>query len=104
MEDIVVTDLVEFEFDLSPEAQERVAQVRREIEPQVALLKRIRSALGMSQAELAQALEVTQSNVSKIEKRDDPTLSVLARMIESKGGKLRLQIETAEGDELKFAV
>lgn len=89
---------------LSSGAVEHAARLRAEIEPQVSLVKRIRTALGLSQVEVAKILQVTQSNVSKIEGRGDPTLSTLARMVESKGGKLRLEVETADGDELRFVV
>lgn len=99
--------LVEWKPDLTPEAEAHLARLHSEIEPlvaQAALMRRIRKSLGMSQAELAEALQVTQSNVSKMELKDDPPLSVIAGMVKARGGKLRIEIETAEGDELKFAV
>lgn len=97
-------DLVEWQPELSPEAQEYLAELRADVEPKVALVRKVRKALGLSQVEVAEILKVTQSNVSKIEAKDDPTLSALGRMVAARGGKLRIEIETADGDELRFAV
>ena len=97
-------DLVPWDAELSQEGLAYAARLRAELEPQISLVKRLRTALGLTQVEAARILAVTQANVSKIERRDDPTLSVLARMVEARGGKLRLEIETAEGDELRFAI
>ena len=59
----------------------------------------MRKALKLTQREVAEALGVTQSNISKIEASGDPTLSVLARMAEAKGKKLRLTLESKSGIE-----
>lgn len=48
---------------------------------------------------------VTQSNISKIEMRGDPALSVRARMAEAKGKRLTLSIEADDGVvEERFAL
>ena len=61
--------------------------------------------LGLTQTEVAKLLGMTQANVSKIEKRGDPSLSVLARMAEAKGKRLRLAVESEDGEiEKSFAV
>lgn len=97
-------DLVEWQPDLSPEGEAYLAELRARIEPKVALVRKVRKALGLSQVDVAEILKVTQSNVSKMEAKDDPTLSALGRMVAARGGKLRIEIETADGDELRFAV
>lgn len=104
MEKKLLNDLVEWNPELSADAKVHAARLRSEIEPQVALMRQIRMGLGLSQVELAEILRVTQSNVSKMEGKDDPALSVIARMVAARGGKVRLAIETAEGEELRFAV
>ncbi|TMJ18864.1 MAG: helix-turn-helix transcriptional regulator [Alphaproteobacteria bacterium] len=98
-------DLVKWEPDLSPKAQEHIGQLRRELEPRIALMRSLRKALGLTQAEVAGLLGVTQSNVSKIEVRGDPSLSVLERIAEAKGKRLRLVVESGEGVvETSFAL
>jgi len=74
-------------------------RLRREIEPQIELMREIRKTLDLTQKQVAELLGVTQSNVSKIEANGDPTLSVLARMVNARGKKLRLTVESADGKE-----
>jgi len=68
-------------------------------------MREVRQALGLTQVEVAKLLGVTQSNISKIEVKGDPSLSVLARMAEARGRRFRLSLETAEGkEEASFAL
>jgi DNA-binding XRE family transcriptional regulator len=64
---------------------ERLKAELRRLSP---VVRRLRQELGLSQAEAAKILETSQSNVSKIEAKHDPALSVLRRLIESRGGRL----------------
>lgn len=95
----VKDDLVKWQPELSAEAQEHIERLRAELEPRIALMRELRKALGLTQVEVARLLGVTQSNVSKIEARGDPSLSVLARMADAKGRRLRLAVESADGNE-----
>ena len=90
-------DLVRWEPEFSPAALAHMERLRKEIEPQIVLMRLIRKTLNLTQKQVAELLGVTQSNVSKIEMSGDPTLSVLARMAEAKGKKLRLTLESAQG-------
>lgn len=71
---------------------ERMAQLDREIAAESAAidLARFREALGVTQVELARAIESTQGQVSRIESREDMKLSTLRRYIEALGGKLEV--------------
>jgi transcriptional regulator len=89
---------------LNGEDLEEFERLRAQLATQISLVRRLRTALGLSQLEVAEALGTTQSNVSKIEAKGDPTLSVLAGIVEAKGAKLRLTVETDSGDEFSFAV
>jgi len=64
---------------------ERLKAELRRLSP---IVRRLRQELGLSQAEAARILDTTQSNVSKIEAKHDPTLSVLRRLMESRRGRL----------------
>jgi transcriptional regulator with XRE-family HTH domain len=59
------------------EAELRLAQLRRQ--------------RGVSQTELADALTVTQPNISRIEQEDDVYLSTLARYVAALGGRLEVR-------------
>ena len=97
------TDLVRWEPKFSAEALGHIERLRNEIEPQIELMRLVRKTLKLTQKQVAEALGVTQSNVSKIEANGDPTLSVLARMAEVRGKRLRLTLESADGvEEARF--
>jgi DNA-binding XRE family transcriptional regulator len=53
-------------------------------------LRELRTSLGMTQAELAEALEATQSEVSRLEQRDDHRISTLRRVVSAYGGRLEV--------------
>ncbi|HYI41494.1 MAG TPA: helix-turn-helix transcriptional regulator [Allosphingosinicella sp.] len=91
--------LVKWQPELSSEAFEHIARLRAEIEPRIRLMRELRTVLGLTQVEVAKLLGVTQSNVSKIEAGGDPSLSVLARMADAKGMRLRLAVEAPDGKE-----
>lgn len=55
-----------------------------------ALLSEIRRARRMTQETLAEALGMSQSEVSKVERRTDVCVSTLRRYIEAMGGELEI--------------
>ncbi len=60
-------------------------------------LEQLRSALSLTQTNMAQALGVNQSAVSKIEKRTDMYLSTLRSYVEAMGGSLEIQAIFPDG-------
>ena len=54
-------------------------------------LGELRGHRGLSQAAIADALAVSQPNVSRIEQEDDVYLSTLARYVAALGGHLEIQ-------------
>jgi len=54
-------------------------------------LGELRVRRGLSQANIADALAVSQPNVSRIEQEDDVYLSTLARYVAALGGHLEVQ-------------
>ncbi len=53
-------------------------------------LKAIRETLGLTQAEAAAQAEMTQPEVSQLERRSDHRLSTLRRYVEALGGELEV--------------
>ena len=53
-------------------------------------LPELRNALQVTQEDLADRLEVAQSNVSRLERRDDMLISTLQEVVEALGGELHL--------------
>lgn len=74
----------------SPQAQARYDSVLAEIDQRQATLRRVREVRALSQAMIAELLEMDQSEVSRLERRSDMLLSTLRRFIDAAGGELRL--------------
>lgn len=70
----------------------RLAEIDLEVAEESAAidLARFREAMGVTQVELAKAIESTQAQVSRIESREDHKLSTLRKYVEALGGKLEL--------------
>ena len=71
---------------------ERLARIAREVEQDLLEmdLRAMRELLGKSQAELAKAVEMSQSEVSRLERREDYRVSTLRRVVEALGGELEI--------------
>ena len=61
-------------------------------------LQQLRNAREMTQARLAEILEMDQGNISKLEKRTDMYLSTLRSYIEAMGGVLEIRAVFPDGD------
>lgn len=74
---------------LSPEALERV---NRSVEEGLLEmdLRAIRELTGKTQEELAALAEMTQSEVSRLERRSDYLVSTLQRIVQALGGELEV--------------
>ena len=57
----------------------------------------LRDNLGLTQEEVAARLQISQSNVSRLEKRRDMLVSTLREVVEAFGGELHLVAEFPDG-------
>jgi DNA-binding transcriptional regulator YiaG len=92
----------EWRPDWSQGDLEEIERLKAELRQAKPIVRRLRKELGLSQAEAAEILETTQSNVSKIEAKPDPPLSVLRRLVESRGGRLALTAVLGDGREISL--
>jgi transcriptional regulator with XRE-family HTH domain len=85
---------------------EELRQIDREVESELLEmdLRALREAAGLTQGELAQRVEITQSQLSKMERREDHRISTLRRYVQALGGSLEIcavingrRIRLAEG-------
>ena len=72
--------------------QDIEAQAARLIEDEMTL-RDLRKAHELTQQRMAEALNISQDGVSRLEKRSDFLLSTLRSYVEAMGGKLRLVVE-----------
>lgn len=73
-----------------PLNETRVNAYRRLMDAEMRL-NDLRRRRGLSQSQIADALEVSQPNVSRIEQEDDLYLSTLARYVAALGGHLEVR-------------
>jgi len=69
-----------------------VERVRRRVEAELleANLAELRRAVGVTQVAAAERAEMTQSELSKIERREDHLVSTLRRYVRALGGELEV--------------
>jgi transcriptional regulator with XRE-family HTH domain len=81
-------------WDTLPEEEKHLIQARtaEKIEA-YHTLQELRSAAGLTQARVSEELEMSQGNVSRLEKNSDMLLSTLQKYVEAIGGKLNLTVE-----------
>ena len=60
-------------------------------------LPELREAFGLTQAELAERLEISQSNVSRLERRSDMLISTLQDLVSALGGELVIGVALPDG-------
>jgi DNA-binding XRE family transcriptional regulator len=87
----------ELEAKMSPESRSRSDKRYRELLKEMPL-EQLRNARRLTQVQLAEAMHVDQSAVSRIEKRTDMYISTLANFIEAMGGKLEIRAIFPDGE------
>ena len=74
---------------LPPERRRRIEARASQLIAQERL-RNLRTALGLSQKDLAELLNVTQPAISKMERQEDMQISTLAGIIAAMGGTLEI--------------
>jgi DNA-binding XRE family transcriptional regulator len=71
---------------------ERLAKIRKDAERELLELNlaELRKELGLTQEQVADAAEMSQGELSRLERRDDHLVSTLRRYVESLGGELEV--------------
>jgi len=87
----------DLEKKMSPKARAKSGAMAKKMLREM-LLADIRKAAGMTQIELAEAMGVQQSAVSKMEKQSNMEIGTLQRIIETYGGSLELIARLPSGD------
>jgi DNA-binding XRE family transcriptional regulator len=82
-----------------PEAEARIAAYRRSNRA-ILRLAQAREERGVTQEELARALEVGQAHVSRVEHRTDLLLSTVHDYVAALGGELHLQAVFPDGQQI----
>ena len=76
--------------ELSPDDRDEVERGAQDLVIESRTLRALRKALGVTQDQLADALETTQGNVAQIESKRDVMVSTVTRIVNALGGDLHL--------------
>jgi len=75
---------------LSAERREAIEEEAARLIAESRTLRELRVALGLTQDQVADALETSQSNVAQIESKTDVKVSTVTKVVEALGGRLHL--------------
>ena len=87
----------EFSPDDRKFIQSKSRQLAQEMVRHADSLAEVRTALVMTQDEVARVLNVKQNAVAQLEKRSDLLLSTLRKYVEAMGGELAVSVKTGQG-------
>ena len=83
--------------DFTPERRRRIDEMKRELLAEMPLHE-LRRARELTQRDMAKLLKVNQPAISEMEQRADVYVSSLRSYIEAVGGKLKIVAEFPEGE------
>ncbi len=83
--------------NFTPERRQRIDAMKNELLAEMPLHE-LRRARALTQGDMAKMLKVNQPAVSKLEQRSDIYVSSLRSYIEAAGGKLKIVAEFPEGE------
>ncbi|MEO1433090.1 MAG: XRE family transcriptional regulator [Cyanobacteria bacterium J06633_8] len=83
--------------NFSPHRKTKIAAKKAQLSEEMALCE-LRQALKISQAELAEKLQVKQPAISRLEKRTDMYVSHLRQVIQAMGGELEIVARFGDGE------
>jgi transcriptional regulator with XRE-family HTH domain len=88
--------------DLPLDRRVRIDARYREMKDEIEGLRELRQVAGKAQADIANALNIKQPSVSKIEKQADMYLSTLRSYVEAIGGELDLVVRLPSRPALRL--
>ena len=91
-------------METDPRSRERVTAALADINERQATLAQVRRARALTQATLAQLLEMDQSEVSRLEYRSNLLLSTLRSFIRATGGELQLIATFPDAEPVRLLV
>lgn len=87
---------------INPEVQAAAREKAVHILAEMSLAE-ARKSRGVSQVGIAEALNISQPNISQIESRPDVLISTLSEYIAALGGKLELHAKFPDGQDIEIS-
>ncbi len=89
---------------MGSEARAAFDQAKKRIAKNQATLKQVRLAKQQTQIQIAKDMEMTQGEVSKLERRSNMMLATLRKYIEATGGNLELVAHYPDGSKVRLDI
>ena len=93
-----------FLADIGDERRAAIRAGAEEIVAEQQTLAALRRARGLTQAEVAGALETSQANVAQIEQKNDSLVSTIARVVRALGAELEISARFRDGTTVPLRV
>jgi DNA-binding transcriptional regulator YiaG len=87
-----------------PRFHQTAAQIRANQTASHATLRELRKSLRLTQETVAEAMGMSQSELSRVERRDDIFLSTLERFVSATGGRLTVTVEYEDRDPVTLGL
>lgn len=87
---------------LSPKAQKRVEEKAKKEIAQYRALQTLRKELGLTQKQVAEAMDLAQNNISELESRSDIMFSTLKTYLDALGCKMHIVVTKPDNTETKI--
>jgi DNA-binding XRE family transcriptional regulator len=89
--------------EFPPERQAKIQAGAKNIRKELKILSTVRQAVGITQEELADLLDVRQSYISQVENRENITFNTLVEVITAMGGSIDLTVNFPEKPPVQFS-
>jgi transcriptional regulator with XRE-family HTH domain len=89
--------------EFPPERQAKIQAGAENIRKELKILSTVRQAVGITQEELADLLDVRQSYISQVENRENITFNTLVEVITAMGGSIDLTVNFPEKPSVQFS-
>ena len=86
---------------LTPQSRQEAAEITRALLAEMPLAE-LRRARDMTQETLAAAMDTTQPEISKLERRTDTYISTLRRYVQAMGGELDVIVRFPDGSVVRI--
>lgn len=88
---------------MSPKREARIKKETARMEAEMLALRELRQSLGITQKELADAMDANQSDISLLEQRSDYKISTVRRVVKALGGELEI-VAKFNGKNVRLSV
>jgi ribosome-binding protein aMBF1 (putative translation factor) len=89
--------------EFSEERKNRIEDGANEIKKELKLLSEVRQAVGLTEEELGNLLDVNKSDILQVERKNIITVNTLINIIEAMGGSIDVTVNFSDKPSIHFS-